>query len=148
MTHIFSNELSPSGVAPSNIPVDYEGKENLIHAYLLGWGHGHGIACHNVPSIGKEYWTEAYGNSTADAETVRDIHADLCHQVEGNSRQFSPFEFIAHEFNTSEFDAEGKHMPDREGTTELLWDAFDSGTQDAIAADLATYGDADYGIGE
>jgi hypothetical protein len=41
---------------------------------------------------------------------------------EGNSRQFSPFEFTAHDLNVD---------PDR---SEGLWDAFDSGVAQGIKA--------------
>ena len=34
------------------IPAAYATDPNLERAYRLGRNHGHGIACHNVPSIG------------------------------------------------------------------------------------------------
>lgn len=146
MQHTFGDELSPSANAPTIIPAAYEGKEALIDAYQRGWNHGHGIACHNVPGIGQEYFLDGEGKVTADAENIREIHAHLCSDAESNSRQFSPFEFTAHEFNSAETDENGKWNPDLEGTSEELWEAFENGANDAISADLATYTDADYDI--
>jgi hypothetical protein len=74
------------------------------------------------------------------------VHQSLCYSAETNSRCFSPFEFTAHEFNSAETDAAGHWVPELEGLSEQLWEAFERGTSDAIAADLSTYDDEDYGI--
>lgn len=108
--------------------------ESLQLAYRKGYNHGHGIACHNVPELGANVWTESLGRLTVDAENVREVHADFCWHAEQSSRDFSPFEFIAHEFN-----AAGEE-------SDELWNAFEQGAADAIADDLATYTDEDYGI--
>jgi hypothetical protein len=120
---------------PTNIPHPWDKDDLLADAYKRGWNHGHGIACHNVPSIGDKLsagvdWV-GYGYITA--ENVREVHEMLCHEAADNSRQFSPFEFTAHEFNESEY-------------AEELWEAFEAGTGDSIRADLAEYTDEDYGI--
>lgn len=118
---------------PQTVPFPYSGDDLLTDAYRRGWNHGHGIACHNVPQLGETYWTEAEGRLVAYEDTIRDIHASLCHEAADGSRSYSPFEFTAKEFNDSEF-------------SEELWEAFEAGTNDAIQADLADYTDEDYGI--
>lgn len=112
----------------------------LEDAYLTGWDHGHGIACHNVPTIGETVWTEGLGRVTVDAENIREVHESLCFEAELNARQFSPFEMIAHEFN-----GYGDGDEDTPSADEL-WDAYNEGVCDAIRADLAEYTDEDYGI--
>jgi hypothetical protein len=118
---------------PSTVPFHYSGDDLLTDAYRRGWNHGHGIACHNVPSIGAKLSTEDMGRVTVDASNIRDVHASECYAAESNSRCYSPFEFTANEFNESEYH-------------EDLWEAFEAGTNDAIQADLETYTDDDYGI--
>ena len=115
---------------PNIVPDSYKNQEN---AYRAGWSHGHGFACHNVPKLGESYWTNSMGKVTCDADNIRDVHQSACFEAESNSRSYSPFEFIAHEFNESE-------------DSEALWEAFDAGIADAIFNDLASYTDADYGI--
>jgi hypothetical protein len=134
------------GNSPETIPDAYASDETLKDAYERGWSHGHGFACHNVPGLGQEYWLDGEGKVTADADNIRDIHAHLCYDAESNSRQFSPFELTAHEFNSAEEDEDGNHDPDLEGRSEELWEAFEAGISDSISADLATYTDADYDI--
>lgn len=119
---------------PDSIPVAFATDSFLRDAYRRGWNHGHGFACHNVPTIGESYFTESLGDVTVDAENVREVHQSFCFEAESNSRQYTPFEFIAHEFNS---DIEN---------SEALWEAFDSGIADSIFADLAEYTDSDYGI--
>lgn len=102
-------------------------------AYDRGWNHGHGIACHNVPTIGATVRTEDSERIEVTADNIREIHASECHSAADNSRSYTPFEFTASEFNESD-------------DSEALWSAFETGTGDAIAADLETYSDRDYGI--
>ena len=118
---------------PTEVPFPYSGDDLLTDAYRRGWNHGHGIACHNVPELGEKLYTESLGRIVVDAENIREVHQDACFSAAENSRQYSPFEFTAHEFNESE------HVDD-------LWEAFEAGTSAAISADLAEYGDEDYGI--
>jgi hypothetical protein len=73
-----------------------------------------------------------------DPYNVRDVHQALCFEAESNSRDFSPFEFTAHEFNSL--------GDDGEVSSSEAWEAFEAGVSDAIFADLATYTDEDYGI--
>lgn len=119
--------------SPTFVPHPWSGDDLLTDAYRRGWNHGHGIACHNVPSLGDKLFTDDLGRVTVDAENIREVHASLCYAAESNSRQYSPFEFTAHEFNESEY-------------ADDLWEAFEAGSSDAIQADLETYADADYGI--
>lgn len=122
---------------PKTIPTEYASDETLADAYKRGWNHGHGLACHNVPTIGETYWTDAEGKLDCDADNARDVHAILCHAAADNSRCYSPFEFTASEFN-----AHGEFRRD------AVWEAFEAGTADAIAADIATYTGEDYGVDE
>lgn len=131
--------MSASKSYPDSIPADFASDEKQTDAYRRGWNHGHGIACHNVPSLGDKIWTESLGRVVVDAENIREVHQDACFAAADNSRSYSPFEFTAHEFNEAD-------ETDGEGTTESLWEAFERGTADAITADLAEYNDENYGI--
>ena len=83
-----------------------------------------------------------------DAENIREIHEALCYEAESNSRDFSPFEFTAHEFNSLDDESEDEDEDEVENkvTSEEAWEAFEEGVGDAIAEDLSTYTDEDYGI--
>jgi hypothetical protein len=124
-----------------NTPEKYITNEILANAYARGWNHGHGIACHNVPEIGEKYRLYALGRMECDAENIREIHEALCYEAESNSRDFSPFEFTAHKFNSLGEDGE-----DGETTSDEAWEAFEEGVGDSIRHDLSTYEDSDYGI--
>jgi hypothetical protein len=104
-------------------------------AYARGFNHGHGVACHNVPTLGEKIFSESLGRCIVDAENIREVHQASCYEAEGNSRSYSPFEHTAYEFNSA-----------GEDESEALWEAFERGTSDAIEADLATYTDEDYGV--
>ena len=121
---------------PKFIPAPYDSNELLSNAYLRGWNHGHGIACHNVPRLGDKLWIESMGRVTIDAENIREAHQSLCFEAESNSRSYSPFEFTAHEFNGNE------------ELSEELWGAFEDGISDSIFTDLESCTDSDYGIDE
>jgi hypothetical protein len=113
----------------SNLELPYYQVANLERAYRLGWNHGHGIACHNVPSIGDSIdrsidWIGL--GKTVTADNIAEYHEALCFAAESNSREFSPFEFIAHEFNESD-------------DSESLWEAFEAGIADSIREDLKSY---------
>lgn len=118
---------------PETIPTAFQ-DEMLSEAYKRGWNHGHGFACHNVPTIGDKVLTDGMGRVTVDADNIREVHQELCFAAESNSRQFSPFEFTAHEFNESK-------------DADALWEAFEAGATDAIFADLSDYTDEDYCVG-
>lgn len=127
---------------PETIPSAYAENETLNDAYRCGWNHGHGIACHNVPELGDKLFVDSLGRVTVDGDNIREVHAALCYEAEAGSRDFSPFEFTAHRFNTLDEDED----EESETTSEEAWEAFEQGVNDSISADLATYGDADYGI--
>lgn len=124
---------------PDFIPAPFDSVQRLADAYRMGWNHGHGRACHNVPSLGSTVRSDALGTVTVDADNIREVHESFCFESEGRDRDFSPFEFIAHEFNCADEDGQ-------EGTTDELWEAFDAGVAGAIFADVADYTDEDYGI--
>jgi hypothetical protein len=125
---------------PSTIPTEYSSREILTLAYRLGWNTAHGIACHNVPTLGEEVRTDNLGRITIDADNIRDVHQEACFLAELNGRDFSPFEFIARDFNDL-----GEGSGDAPSAGEA-WEAYDQGVCDSIMADLATYSDDDYGI--
>jgi hypothetical protein len=120
---------------PDTIPEAYQ-TDKLEDAYRRGWNHGHGIACHNVPTIGEKLFSESLGRVVVDAENIREVHQDNCFAAADNSKCYSPFEFTAYEFNSDEDDSES------------LWEAFEAGTADSIFADLAEYTDNDYGLND
>ena len=114
---------------PETIPALYSTDSNLERAYRMGWNHGHGFACHNLPSIGDAIdrsldWVGL--GKVVTAEHIAEYHEVLCFAAESNSREYSPFEFTAHEFNESE-------------DSESLWEAFEAGTSDSIREDLKSY---------
>ena len=130
---------------PDTIPQAFTAP-HLEDAYRRGWNHGHGFACHNVPRLGDKLFVEDMGRVTVDAENIREVHTSNCYSAESNSRSYSPFEFTAKEFNDADCDDDGNFDPDKEGSAEELWEAFEAGTNDAISADLDEYTDEDYGI--
>lgn len=132
---------------PDVIPEAYKAHEDLESAYLKGWSQGQGLACHNVPTLGKTYWLDSEGKLTADVDNIRDVHQALCFAGADNSRQYSPFEFTAREFNSrrSEYSIPDGSDDDTV-SSEAMWEAFETGTADAIFADLAEYDDESYGI--
>lgn len=134
------------GNYPTTIPKAFTKHEDLEDAYRRGWNHGHGIACHNVPTLGETYWLDGEGKLTADVENIREVHLHLCHAAADNSRCYSPFEFLAHEFNERPSEYEEREEGDDTPSREAMWYAFEEGTADAIAADLNEYDDEAYGI--
>lgn len=107
---------------------------NVSRAYDIGWNSGHGIACHCVPKIGDAIdrtidWI-GLGRFVTE-ENAKDYHEILCHAGELNSREYSPFDMIAKEFNESE-------------DQEEFWEAYENGVRDSIANDLSKYDLEDY----
>jgi hypothetical protein len=160
--------LNVSG--PTGLPAAYAGCTILSDAYQRGWNHGHGLACHNVPAIGRAYWLEAEGRVTCTADNAAELHEMLCHAAADGARCYSPFEHDAHEFNAygeggwfaiqdgeepvgpfeAREEAEGAVDADEWELVEWpssdeVWEAFEEGTRDAIGADLRTYSAEDYG---
>lgn len=136
--------------SPAAVPHPYSGDGSLAEAYRMGWQHGHGLACHNVPRAGDKIardvdWTEL--GSVVTPENARDYHELLCFTAEAYSRCYSPFEFTAYVLDNP---AEFVGLPEEEcedGTVSAeLWEAFDAGVAAAIAADVATYTAEDYGF--
>lgn len=110
----------------------------LDDAYNSGLRHGHGLACHNVPSLGDKICRSVDWEGLGPVVTpgnIRDYHSALCHASADLSRCYTPFEFLANRFNSCEI-----------MDSESLWSAFERGTEESIAADLATYDDESYGI--
>jgi hypothetical protein len=154
-----------------NIPYDISGCEYLSNAYRKGWQQGHGIACFNVPSIGEKVFSESLGRILVTSENIREVHEDLCYQAANNSRSYSPFEFIANEFNNysdggwfimssgeepigpfetkeeAEREANGEEVAELPSADEM-WEAFERGVSDSITNDLSSYTDEFYEIEE
>lgn len=122
---------------PSTFPKHIEG-DKMREAYSRGWNNGHGIACHNVPTIGERIFSESLGRVTVDADNVGEVHESLCFEAEMNSRDFSPWEFTASWIN------EHGEGTEEDPSADELWSAYDEGVADAIRADLATYTEEDY----
>ena len=102
--------------------------EHEREAFAAGYDHAHGIACHNVPTIGETYHTDEGTFTPEDAEEAAELHRELCFMAESNARCFSPWEFVAHEINSlGEFDA------------EAAWEAYEDGVAAAITHDLEGY---------
>jgi hypothetical protein len=121
---------------PTTIPQEFSA-EPMRSAYLNGYDRGHGIACHNVPKVGDliDRSVDYVGcGRTVTAENAAEYHELLCFAAESNSRDFSPFEFTAHELNEY-----GEEL-----CADEMWEAYDAGIADAIRADLATYTAEDY----
>lgn len=94
-------------------------------AYKRGFERGFNVASwQNLPEVGEEIWTDGDGKVTVDEDNQWDVVQSLAYEGESNDRQFSPFEFTAHEFNESE-------------DSDELWSAFDSGIGDGIQANIA-----------
>ena len=68
------------------VPFPWSGDDLLADAYQRGWNHGHGIACHNVPTLGQRLWSDSLGRVTVDAENCREVHEAICHEAVDNSR--------------------------------------------------------------
>lgn len=89
-----------------------------------GFDRGYGIATWNdPPAIGEETdpcidWIGIGVIESLDDQC--EYLECLCAEAESNNRQYSPFEFTAHEFNEREDSAE-------------VWDAFDEGIAEGIA---------------
>ena len=104
--------------------------------YLMGYHHASGIVHNNAPSIGDsiDRSVDYVGlGPVVTADNAKEYHQLLCYAAEENSRQYSPFEHLAHEINSDEVLG-----------SEYAWDAFDSGVADKIGAELKKYTDEDY----
>lgn len=84
---------------------------------------------------------DSLGRALITPENIREYHEAFCFEVEANSRDFSPFEFVAHELNSLEDDSD-----ESEVSSSDAWEAFEAGVTDSIRNDLSTYTDEDYGI--
>lgn len=132
-----SSNLDAAKAAQTEYETKYERK-----AFAAGYDNAHGIACHNVPRIGEEYWTDDYGRITPQTvDEARELHASSCYAAEMLSRDYTPWELIAKEIN----DLDEKHG---EGASEAAWQAYDAGVALAIAHDLEGYGAEQYGANE
>lgn len=98
---------------------------NKRNAYSLGYDRGQAVASwQDMPAIGSTLPCHVdyvgIGPILNVGEQIDAWHM-LCSDAESNGRDFSPFEFTAHEFNESR-DPEG------------MWAAFDAGIEAGIRA--------------
>lgn len=110
-------------------------------AFVAGYDHAHGIACHNVPDRGETYFTDSGGRVTVDTvEDARDAHAALCFEAERWARCYTPWELIT-ERGVNSLDEEHG-----EGASEAARSAYDDGVVAATAHDLEGYTAEGYGF--
>lgn len=108
-----------------SIPAAYVGE--LSEIYLRGFERGYNAASwQDLPEIGSKLPRHIDYQGIGEIETGQD-QADalqmLASESESNGRDFSPFEFTAHELNERE-------------DSEDAWEAFDEGISDGILANI------------
>ena len=101
---------------------------NVERAIELGEDHARDFAAFNIPFCGNECDGEV-----VTPENCRRIHFDQCMEASENSKQFTPFEFIASEFN-------------KEENSEELWEAFENAVSETIQHDINQTEWEDYGV--
>ncbi len=105
-----------------NVPQAYANDPALKDAYERGYKRGDSCAswC-DMPEIGDAIprSVDWVGYRVVTDENQADVHTMYAHESESNNRQYSPFEFTAHEFNSSD-------------DSEALWGAFQAGIDDGI----------------
>lgn len=114
----FLDLLTPELVADLELVLAIGGEPDFIEdARHEGKSHGDGFAENNVPS-----------DTFESFEDAQEAHRQACFEAEENSRQYSPFESIAHRFNS---------LP--EPWADVAWEAFDEAWHEAIEKDLTYY---------
>lgn len=99
--------------------------ETESDAYLRGFDRGYNVASwQDLPEVGSALYIDGEGKITVDADNLWDTMSQLAYAGESHDRDFSPFEFTAHEFNESE-------------DADSLWEAFDAGISDGIGTNLS-----------
>lgn len=97
---------------------------NKKEAYNLGKDRGYSVASWvDVPEVGSriDKTVDYYGFGDFVTKDNRwDYMEMLCHDAELNGRQYSPFEFVAHELN------------ENENKADMYWDEFDRGVDVGI----------------
>lgn len=101
---------------------------SLASAYEEGFDRGDSVASWiDLPEIGQtlDRSIDLFGVGTIEDENdVAEAFSALAGEAEANSRQYSPFEFTAHELNERE-------------DSEEAWEAFDAGIAAGIAHNFA-----------
>jgi hypothetical protein len=94
-------------------------------AYARGFERGYNCASwQDLPEIGETVRTDSDGRVTVDESNQWDVVSSLAYESESNGRDFSPFEFTAHEFNMAR-------------NSEARWEAFDAGISDGIQTNIS-----------
>jgi len=98
-------------------------------AFSSGYDHAHGIACHNVPELGKTYFLESEGCIKPETQAeAREVHIAMCFEAELNARCYTPWEFVAKKIDDlDEFERED------------AWEAYENGVELAILHDVGDY---------
>lgn len=105
------------------------------HSEFAEWyeqGYERGLSCASwcdMPQVGDRIdknidWI-GYGDTVTD-DNIRDYHETIAFVSEENDRQYSPFEFTAHEINEL-----------GEWQSDSAWQAFDDGIAAGIHANLS-----------
>ena len=116
-----SSQLEKAKVARDSYQTEHERE-----AFAAGYDHAHGIACHNVPTIGETYFLESEGYITPETQDeAREAHIAMCFEAELNARCYTPWEFVAKEINDLD-----------EFESEAAWEAYESGVELAILHDV------------
>lgn len=86
-----------------------------------GKTRGYNVATwQELPTAGVEYFTDSQGRITVEDEvSAHEVFMDWCFNAEGNSRQYSPFEFTAEAIN-------------EKPNAEELWEAFGAGIMEGF----------------
>lgn len=109
-----------------NVPASYA--DTLSEVYLSGFSRGYNCASwQDIPEIGSRLPRHIDYQGIGEIESEAD-QADalqmLASESESQGRDFSPFEFTAHELNERE-------------DSEDAWQAYDEGISDGILANIA-----------
>jgi hypothetical protein len=108
------------------VPSNYD-NDTLRDIYLRGYSRGFNVASWNdIPEIGSTLSREvnwAGLDEISDANEQAEALGMIASHAESQDRDFSPFEFTAHEFNERE-------------DSEDVWEAFESGISDGISANV------------
>jgi len=91
---------------------------NTQDAIQLGEEHATLLAAYNTPLCG-----DTHNGEVVTPENCRRIHLEACFEASEQSKQYSPFEFIANEFNDDE-------------NSDELWEAFSDAVISTIQRDV------------
>ena len=90
-----------------------------------GFARGKRIASWiDVPNLGERFRLDSCGTMFCeDADSANEIMQELAYEAESINRDYSPFEFTAHDLNERE-------------DSEEAWESFQNGINEGIAAEI------------